>query len=94
MARAGIRDQTIIPGEIVLKIHERSQGIPRLINAICDNLLLTAFAMECKTASLEMLNEVTADMRIDHREKPSIPHKNLYGKESRPLQRSVSYRSE
>ncbi len=31
------------------EIHFRSQGIPRLINAICDNLLLTAFAMECKS---------------------------------------------
>jgi general secretion pathway protein A len=94
MARAGIRDQTIIPGEIVLEIHQRSQGIPRLINAICDNLLLTAFAMECKTASLEMLNEVTADMRIDHCEKSSTLQKNPREPEPRPLQRTVSSHSE
>jgi general secretion pathway protein A len=68
MARAGIKDQAIIPPEIIREIHHRSQGIPRLINAICDNLLLTAFAMECKTTDLEMLNEVTADMRLDYPE--------------------------
>jgi len=43
----------------------RSQGIPRLINAICDNLLLTAFAMESKQAELEMLEEVTSDLRLE-----------------------------
>ena len=32
---------------------------------MCDNLLLTAFAMEQKTVTEEMLDEVTADMRLD-----------------------------
>ena len=66
MARAGLTGQTIISRELMVEIHKRSQGIPRLINAICDNLLLTAFAMESKTATLEMLDEVTADMRLDN----------------------------
>lgn len=66
MARAGLKEQTIFAPEIIQEIHYRSQGIPRLINAICDNLLLTAFAMESKTASMEMLDEVTGDMRLDY----------------------------
>ena len=72
MARAGVRDQKIISLEIIQEIHYRSQGIPRLINAICDNLLLTSFAMECRTTTLEMLDEVTADMRLEYPEKPSF----------------------
>jgi general secretion pathway protein A len=66
MERAGLSGQNIFPPELIAEIHFRSQGIPRLINGICDNLLLTAFAMESKTADLEMLNEVTADMRLDY----------------------------
>jgi type II secretory pathway predicted ATPase ExeA len=66
MARAGLKDQTIIPSQIVQEIHFRSQGIPRLINAICDNLLLTAFAMESRTTNIEMLDEVTSDMRLEY----------------------------
>ena len=66
MARAGLADQPIFSQELIAEIHFRSQGIPRLINSICDNLLLTAFAMESKVADLEMLNEVTADMRLDY----------------------------
>jgi general secretion pathway protein A len=66
MARAGLKNQTIFGPELIEEIHFRSQGIPRLINAICDNLLLTAFAMETKTTTLAMLDEVTADMRLDY----------------------------
>jgi general secretion pathway protein A len=66
MAHAGLADQTVLPLELLEEIHHRAQGIPRLINAICDNLLLTAFALESRTATLEMLDEVTADMRLEY----------------------------
>jgi general secretion pathway protein A len=66
MARAGLKDQTVFAPDLIEEIHFRSQGIPRLINAICDNLLLTAFAMETKSTNLSMLDEVTADMRLDY----------------------------
>ena len=66
MARAGLRNQTILSPRLLDEIHFRSEGIPRLINAICDNLLLTAFAMERKVATIEMLDEVTADMRLEY----------------------------
>jgi general secretion pathway protein A len=66
MARAGVPDQKIIGPALIEEIHYRAQGIPRLINAVCDNLLLTAFAMEKKVARLDMLDEVTADMRLDY----------------------------
>jgi general secretion pathway protein A len=66
MARCGVKDQSYIPPDLLEEVHYRAQGIPRLLNAICDNLLLTAFAMETKTATKEMLDEVTADMRLEY----------------------------
>jgi general secretion pathway protein A len=65
MARAGMKKQTVFDEEILREIHKRSQGIPRLINAVCDNLLLTAFALESKVATIPMLDEVSADMRLE-----------------------------
>ena len=74
MARAGRKDQNIISRALLEEIHFRAQGIPRLINAICDNLLLTAFAMESKSTTLDMLDEVTSDMRLEYPgRKPSRP---------------------
>jgi general secretion pathway protein A len=66
MARAGLHDQKVISTELMHEIAHRAQGIPRLINAICDNLLLTSFAMESRVSNMEMLDEVTADMRLDY----------------------------
>lgn len=66
LVRAGLQGQTVFPGAILEEIHYRTQGIPRLINAMCDNLLLTAFAMETKVVTSDMLDEVTADMRLDY----------------------------
>ena len=62
---AGMPNQTIFSEEMMAEIHLRSQGIPRVINAICDNLLLTAFAQESKTTGVEMLDEVSKDMRLE-----------------------------
>jgi general secretion pathway protein A len=95
MTRAGVRSQTIIPPDLIAEIHRRSQGIPRLINGICDNLLLTAFAMESKIATLEMLDEVTGDMRLDTPGKAPIASMN-HSKASEPesLTSTVSYRPE
>ncbi len=65
LERAGMSDQKIFPEELMAEIHMRSQGIPRLINGLCDNLLLTAFALESKVCTEEMLDEVCKDMRLD-----------------------------
>jgi general secretion pathway protein A len=69
MARAGVANQTVIDRQLIEEIQFRTQGIPRLINGVCDNLLLTAFAMEQKFCTMEMLDEVAADMRLDYPEK-------------------------
>jgi general secretion pathway protein A len=65
LARAGMPDQNIFSPELLEEIYKRSRGIPRVINLICDNLLVTAFAMERKTCTLEMLDEVCQDLRLE-----------------------------
>lgn len=65
LEKAGMGDNTVFPPDLMTEIHVRSQGIPRLVNAICDNLLLTAFALESRSCTVEMLDEVTTDMRLE-----------------------------
>jgi general secretion pathway protein A len=83
MARAGLKGQTVISPQLLEELHYRAQGIPRVINAICDNLLLTAFAMESRIATLAMLDEVVADMRLEYpgqrpfRADPDFPQRTL-----------------
>ena len=65
LEKAGMPDQTVLPPDLLPEIHMRAQGIPRLVNAICDNLLLTCFAVEARVATLDMLEEVSNDMRLE-----------------------------
>jgi len=65
LRKAGMPDQQVFSDEVLKEVHVRSQGIPRLINALCDNLLLTAFAVETKATNLDMLEEVCKDMRLE-----------------------------
>jgi general secretion pathway protein A len=65
LERAGVDHQQIFSEELMAEIHLRAQGIPRVINAVCDNLLLVAFAVASKTCTVEMLDEVCKDMRLE-----------------------------
>ena len=65
LEHAGMPDQTIFSEEMLAEIHLRSQGIPRVINALCDNLLLTAFANETKVCTVPMLDDVCKDIRLE-----------------------------
>ncbi len=69
---AGLAEQDIFCPHLMEEIHHRTQGMPRLINAVCDNLLLTAFAMENRICTLAMLDEVSADMRLTPPPQPSL----------------------
>ena len=65
LARVGAKEQTIFSPDVITEIHRRTQGIPRLINSVCDNLLLTAFAMESRIVTLDMIDEVSRDLRLE-----------------------------
>lgn len=81
LEKVGMTQQSVFPPEVLAEVHRRSQGIPRLINAICDNLLLTAFAMESRIVTSEMLDEVCHDLRLDwpgkRRQHPVAPVDSL-----------------
>ena len=83
MATAGMPNQTVFTPELIEEIHRRTQGIPRIINAVCDNLLLTCFADASKVATVEMLDEVTEDMRLEWRGERG--KSTRYAAESSPL---------
>ena len=65
LAIAGYEGPEIFPQASLQRIWEQSAGTPRLINTICDNALLTAFAMSVKTISPDVVREVVQDLRLN-----------------------------
>jgi hypothetical protein len=64
---AGNREAVIFQGGCIDLIHNFSRGIPRLINILCDFLLLTAFIEKTKEISLNMVKDVVADLEKENR---------------------------
>lgn len=50
--------------DAITKIYECSHGLPRLINTICENALISGFAQQVRTISPAIIDEVAADFRL------------------------------
>ncbi len=61
----GHRCADLFDPDAVKKIAVSSKGIPRLINMICDNALLIAYAMSEFKVGPTMIEEVTDDLLVD-----------------------------
>ena len=61
----GYSRKDLFHASAVEKIALHSRGIPRLINIICDNALLIAFAASKKTVSSVTIDEVARDLRLN-----------------------------
>jgi type II secretory pathway predicted ATPase ExeA len=61
---AGGTAGSLFTREAVIAIHERSQGIPRVVSVICHNSLIGAFARGQKLVTTECVLEVCRDFDI------------------------------
>jgi general secretion pathway protein A len=86
----GHRSADLFDPESIEKIAFYSKGFPRLINVICDNALLTAYAASKFKVSAAMIDEVTDDLLIgESRVEPEV----LPGALTRPVEEKASLES-
>jgi general secretion pathway protein A len=62
LKRAGARNLAIFNESAIKEIYNYSQGIPRLINIVCDNALLTGFATEQGRINKKIVQNVISDL--------------------------------
>lgn len=61
---AGSSQKNIFSQDAIDFVYQCSEGIPRLINNLCDNALIAAFAANEKTVTREMVEEVAANLDL------------------------------
>ncbi len=61
---AGTAEEIFLP-EAVEAIYRASQGIPRLINLVCEHALMLGYVEQAKKISLAMVMEVANDLDLD-----------------------------
>jgi type II secretory pathway predicted ATPase ExeA len=64
LAGAGERAAALIPRETGAAVYRYSQGVPRSINAICEQALIAAFARGSETIPPEIIEEVASYFRL------------------------------
>jgi general secretion pathway protein A len=65
LAGATSNANALFPNETMVKVYRHSRGIPRLINTVCENALITAFARQVHTVTPEVIEEVASDFRLN-----------------------------
>lgn len=56
---------SLFPHDTIACIYRHSKGVPRLINVICDNALITAYARKQRSVSPGIIESTSADLRLD-----------------------------
>jgi hypothetical protein len=46
-------------------VYQHSQGLPRLINTICENALIAGYARQMRSVSPEIVDDIAKDFRLN-----------------------------
>ena len=55
----------IFPSDTVAAVFRHSRGFPRLINTICENALIAAYARQMPTIAADVIDDVAREFRLD-----------------------------
>jgi general secretion pathway protein A len=53
-------------------VHRHSKGIPRLINTVCENALITAYARQARSVTPDIIEDIAADFRLGVVNQPKV----------------------
>jgi general secretion pathway protein A len=56
---------TIFPPPTIEAIYNYSRGFPRLVNIICENALIGAYAKQSQTVTTAMIEDIASDFRLE-----------------------------
>jgi general secretion pathway protein A len=101
---ANSQAEVLFPTKTIAAVYRHSRGIPRLINTICENALLSCYAKQLPSVTPEIIDEVARDFRLNivrpaEDEKGSVGEidlqraakilLDLYGSMQNPLARDI-----
>jgi general secretion pathway protein A len=64
LLQAGSNQPEIFSDDAFLEIHKLSNGVPRVVNNICENALFIAYSLEEKSIDAKLIKEVAEDLGI------------------------------
>jgi type II secretory pathway predicted ATPase ExeA len=76
---AGSKGEEIFTPEAIEAVHRHANGIPRIVNLLCEHALISAFVEHCTTVSEKMVDEVARDFDLQEADLEPAPKPALGG---------------
>jgi general secretion pathway protein A len=76
LAGADSHADAMFPSETIAEVYRHSRGIPRLINTICENALISGYTRQLHGVPPEIINEVAKDFRLSGTGKTPVAEAN------------------
>jgi general secretion pathway protein A len=73
----------LFTSDAIAAVHEKTKGIPRLVNTLCDRALLVAFARDAVTVNRDMVEAAAGDLEL---EAPDVEEKAEPERHLRPVE--------
>ncbi len=73
IAGADPANHELFSSQAVAAIHSYSHGLPRLINSLCENALISAYAKDAPTVTARIIEDVASDFRLESYWQPEQP---------------------
>lgn len=90
VTRAGLPAQTLFSPASIELIHEYTQGIPRLVNVLCDQSLLLGFSLQSPIVTESIVTEVAYELELLRGRMPEEGSVNGHGPVYAPLPPSLN----
>jgi|SRR5579862_525337 len=65
LAGANSSSGLFFPEPAISAVYRHSRGLPRLINVLCENALITAYARQTRSVTAAMIDEIAAGLRLE-----------------------------
>jgi general secretion pathway protein A len=72
VAGAEFNPSSLFPGPTVSAVYRHSQGLPRLINTICENALILAYTNGVRIITPDTIGVVAKELRLDVISEPAV----------------------
>lgn len=89
LEKAGNRDALSFSDDAVEAISAYSRGIPRLINILCDYVMIDAYSAQIKSIDGKTVHELAADLSFESQYWDGSPAKDVKGEDSNSSAPSV-----
>jgi len=87
IAGANSTASTLFSAQAIAAVYRHSRGFPRLINTICENALITAYARQMRGVSPDIIEDVAKEFRLDVVRSPEAERTN--GQDEMDLRRAA-----